>query len=94
MALTVAANATQPVPLGDLTLSCAVRLPEIELTLSEAYAFACPRAFTDILDSIGADTLDTVLSTFHLNEQPLLEGFEPSPTFAASLFSLTAYNAL
>ncbi len=91
---TVAVNATQPVPLGDLTLSCAVRLPEIELTLSEAYAFACPRAFTDILDPIGADTLDTVLSTFHLNEQPRLDGFEPPPTFGASVFRLTADNAL
>ncbi|MBK8028575.1 MAG: hypothetical protein IPK17_03500 [Chloroflexi bacterium] len=91
---TVDASATQPVPLGDLNLACAVRLPEIELTLSEAYAFACPRAFADILDPIGVDTLNTVLMTFRLNESPLLAGFEPPPTSTPSTLRLTPDNLL
>ncbi len=90
---TITENATQPVTLGGLELGCAVRLPPIDLTLREAYAFACPRAFADLVEPLGANTLESIFDTFRLNDQPLLNGFDtPVPT--PSQFRLTTENAL
>ena len=92
---------TAPITLEDLELSCAVRLPQIELTLREAYAFACPGAFSTLIDPLGARTLEAVFDTFRLNDLPLISGYDapaaaPSltPTVPPAPVRITADNAL
>lgn len=88
-------EATQPIALNDLNLSCAVRLPEIPLNLSEAYAFACPHAFADLVEPLGADVLESVFETFRLNETPLVSGFDtPIPPVEPPPLRVNDGNAL
>lgn len=72
-------DATQPMTLNNLDLRCAVRLPEVELTLSEAYAFACPRPFATLAHDLERATVDAAYDTFHLRDFPSLPGFESIP---------------
>ncbi len=58
--------AAQPVQVDDLTLTCAVRLPNVALSLREAYAFGCPSPFTTLADALGSDGIETTLDTFQL----------------------------
>lgn len=65
-------NATAPVPINGLELTCAVRLPPMALTLRDAYAFACPQPFSMIVSELGVETVQAVFDTFRLDEpQPL-----------------------
>lgn len=56
--------ATQPYILGDLTLRCAVTLPDIALTLSEAYTFGCPTPLASTAQQMGQSAVEAVLDTF------------------------------
>ena len=70
-------DATIPVELNGLELNCAVRLPPMALTLREAYGFACPAPFANLVDQLGIPTVQAVFDTFRLEgAQPL---FLPSP---------------
>jgi peptidoglycan glycosyltransferase len=68
-------NATSPYLLNALTLNCAVRLPEIALTLRDAYSFACPNAFASLIDSLEIDVIQATFDTFQIESMPTLEGY-------------------
>jgi peptidoglycan glycosyltransferase len=62
-------NATSPVTLGDAdetasVLSCAVRLPQTDLTLRDAYAFACPAPFAQYTEAANQAVVQGALDTF------------------------------
>lgn len=84
--------ATLPVMLDELELTCAVRLPPMPLTLRDAYAFACPRPFAELIDPVGTDTLETVLQTFRLNDPPALISVSP-PAVTPSPLRVTSGSA-
>lgn len=75
-------QATDPVALADLQLSCAVRLPSMPLPLRDAYTFACPNAFKALALDLGAATVQATVDTFRLDKQPTLPGFVPDSTSA------------
>lgn len=85
-------NATRPVQVNGVTLNCAALLPSRALTLREAYAFACPAPFADLINSLGFSTVQAAFDTFRLHQPPALPGFvaEPDdrPTPTAQLFRL------
>lgn len=68
-------GATQPYALNGLQLECAVRLPEIPLTLREAYAFACPSPFAQLTEHLGEEAIQATFDTFHFTDLPTLQGF-------------------
>lgn len=70
-------GATQPVRIDDLTLNCAVRLPNITLNLRQAYDFACPASFAQLASSLGVPVVSATFDTFHLYDPPTLAGFVP-----------------
>lgn len=69
-------NAAAPFEIDDLELRCAVRLPEIELTLTDAYAFACPAPFAQLADTLGGAVIEATFDTFRLQQYPTLPGYE------------------
>jgi penicillin-binding protein A len=69
------AGAGRALAIDDATLTCAVRLPDIPLTLRESYAFACPSAFARLAADLGAPAVDATFQTFHLTEPLTLPGF-------------------
>ncbi len=75
-------QATDPVMLDNLELSCAVRLPSMALPLRDAYTFACPNAFRTLALDLGAETVRATVDTFRLDKQPTLPGFVPEATTA------------
>lgn len=88
---TTFANAAAPYSLDNIDLRCAVRLPEIEFTLTDAYAFACPSPFAQLADALGGAVIEATFDTFRLQEYPTLPGYEqidptvtvqPTPTTA------------
>jgi peptidoglycan glycosyltransferase len=76
-------QASAPVTLGQEQLSCAVRLPELTLTLREAYTFACPRPYQELASDLGAETMQAMIDTFRLTQPSTLAGFVPSPIAAS-----------
>lgn len=68
--------ATRPVEVNDLTLNCAVRLPDIPLSLRDSYAFACPFPFAVLGEALGPTALDAMLNTFRLTQPPSLPGYD------------------
>jgi peptidoglycan glycosyltransferase len=72
-------TATQAVNVGGVEIDCAVRLPEMPLTLSDAYAFACPAPFAALVDALGTDVIEASFDTFRLGNLPALEGFDTLP---------------
>lgn len=72
-------NATRPVQVNDVTLNCAALLPSRPLTLREAYTFACPAPFAELVNKLGFSTVQSAFDTFHLNEPPTLPGFADAP---------------
>jgi peptidoglycan glycosyltransferase len=75
---TIITNVTRPVTTGDLELDCALRLPPLDLSLREAYAFACPYPFTELATTLGADKISETFHLFHLGEPFALPGFTPN----------------
>jgi peptidoglycan glycosyltransferase len=72
-------DATVPVQIDDLTVSCALRLPVMELSLRDAYAFACPLPFENLAQQLGVQAVTGALELLHLNEPPTLEGYTVQP---------------
>jgi peptidoglycan glycosyltransferase len=69
-------NATAPVLLDDLGLTCALPLPDMPLTLREAYAFACPSPFVGLGQQLGVGQVQGIFDTFRAGDLPTLPGFE------------------
>ena len=80
---------TNPVLLDGDQFTCAVRLPAMSLTLREAYGFACPNPFAQLANQLGAATVQATMDTFHLSQQPTLEGFDTVPTVTVELPTAT-----
>ena len=76
-------QATEPIVIDDLELGCAVRLPPIELTLREAYAFACPQSFAALVESLGVEAITAPFDTFQLADAPTVAGFAVLPAPSA-----------
>lgn len=68
-------GATESVIVDDLTLGCAVRLPEMDLSLREAFIFTCPKMFADFVSDQGPETLDAIWRTFNFGQQSELNAF-------------------
>lgn len=73
-------NATDPVQLEEIELSCALRLPFSQLSLRDAYAFSCPLPFTQLAQQLGTQAFDNMIQTFHLDSPVELRGYFPAPT--------------
>ncbi len=80
-------QATDPVQLPDLEVSCAVRLPFDELSLREAYAFSCPKPFAQLAENIGSETVDAILNTFRFNQPPEIADFQFQSTAEDTLLT-------
>jgi peptidoglycan glycosyltransferase len=72
--------ATQPVHVANVELRCAAILPTKALTLREAYTFGCPNPFSQLARDLGAEGIDAIFHTFHLDSPPTLPGFVVQPT--------------
>jgi penicillin-binding protein A len=70
--MTIIPNATRPVALEDLEMNCAVRLPELDLSLRDAYGFACPYPFLQLANQLGMSAVEDTLTLFHFDEPPTL----------------------
>jgi peptidoglycan glycosyltransferase len=87
------ADATAAVGLNGLEVSCAVRLSTIALSLRDAYAFACPKPFDELVDTLGPNTINAVFDTFRLAiPQPLFRptSIQPEETLEAATFEVSA----
>ena len=76
---TVIENATDTVQLANVDVACAVRLPEMELALRDAYAFACPKPFEELAETLDRQKVQDTFVTFQLNRPPTLDGFVVQP---------------
>lgn len=75
------ADASAPLELNGLEMTCAVPLPPLDLTLREAYAFACPRAFETLVRQLGGAVVYDTFNQFAVDRRPALLGtFDLSPT--------------
>lgn len=68
-------DATVPVTVDDLEISCAVRLRGVPLSLRESYGFACPKPFVELAEQLGENRFASALRTFHFGTQPTLPGY-------------------
>ena len=77
-------DATIPVQIDDLMVSCALRLPVMELSLRDAYAFACPLPFENLAQQLGIQSITNALELMHLTVPPTIEGYtvqlQPTPS--------------
>jgi peptidoglycan glycosyltransferase len=91
-------NAAAPLQLGDLTLSCAFALPDLELTLRDAYAFACPSPFAALVTQLDVSGVQGLFDTFRIGALPALIGAEtaaaPLGVTPNSQVSITSDNLL
>lgn len=72
-------NATRPIQVNGVRLNCAALLPSRPLTLREAYAFACPAPFADLINKLGFNTVQATFDTFRLHQPLSLPGFVAEP---------------
>lgn len=72
-------DATSPLQLDDLDLSCAVPLEARALSFRESFTFGCPRAFADLTQRLGPETVNAIFSTFTMSNPPSLSGFVVQP---------------
>jgi len=82
---TVIDNATDAVQLDNVDMTCAVRLPEMPLTLRDAYAFACPKPFEELAATLNREKVQDTFVTFRLNRPPTLDGFPAQPQIEPSV---------
>lgn len=68
-------DAAAPVTLGNVVLQCVTAPPIPSLTLAEAYAYTCPAPFAEMVNTVGRDTIQTVLNNFQLTHLTTLPGF-------------------
>ena len=76
----VFANASAPVMLAELELSCALAPPTFALNLDQAYAYNCPAPFAEIADRLGVESVQAILEAFLLGQSPSLPGFVAETT--------------
>lgn len=62
-----------------VTLRCATPPPSNRLTLTEAYAFACPGPFADLFQTLGAGAIEDTFDLFALEQPNVLPGFAAQP---------------
>ncbi len=81
-------NATRPILLGDVVLSCETPSATATLTLQEAYELGCPSPFVDLVNQLDGENIGTSFSHFQLGEPFLLPGFvspiQVQPTVSAN----------
>ncbi len=68
-------NAAQRVRLNNIELGCAAAPPTEMLSLRQAFAYGCPYPFAQLAEVLGIDTVQAVLTAFHLQERLPLEGY-------------------
>jgi peptidoglycan glycosyltransferase len=78
-------NATMPVQADNVAISCALRLPTMELSLRDAYAFACPLPFENLAIQLGVQPIVNTFELVRIYDPPVLQGFvapapQPLPT--------------
>jgi peptidoglycan glycosyltransferase len=83
-------EATRTIQLSDVAVTCAVRLTSSSLSLREAYAFACPSPFASLAQSLGSETLEVMLQTFHYDQPAVIPGFQFTQPSGESLISTQA----
>ena len=66
-------EATAPIALNGLTLSCSVRLPIQALTLRDAYAFGCPAPFAELAQGESSSFVNEALDMMRTLEDYTLE---------------------
>ncbi|MGQ9887582.1 MAG: penicillin-binding transpeptidase domain-containing protein [Aggregatilineales bacterium] len=86
------AGATVPVNTAGAALTCALRLPELALTLREAYGFACPEPFRQLALALGSESVQAAFDMFHFGQPPALAGFEFQAISDADAFEITDNN--
>ncbi|HEX2620943.1 MAG TPA: penicillin-binding transpeptidase domain-containing protein, partial [Phototrophicaceae bacterium] len=70
-------DATQPLKLDGLTLSCSLQPPGSDLTLAEAYAYGCPFSFATLFNQVDPLRIQESFSLFRLDTPYILPGFTP-----------------
>lgn len=68
------ADAATPVQVNDLRLSCGRTPPVEDLTFQQAYVYACPRPFTQLIIQLSPEVIDEALWRFGLLTPPHLLG--------------------
>jgi peptidoglycan glycosyltransferase len=68
-------DASTPVMVADVSLGCALQPPSSTLTLLDAYAYGCPRAFATLIEASNPTTLRHLVGVFHLNQLPTIADF-------------------
>ena len=85
-------NANQSVRIGSLSLNCYTSIST--LTLSTAYANACPAPFADLGAALGETELLSITERWHLDTPPALEiRTAAALTATSALTSVEALNA-
>jgi peptidoglycan glycosyltransferase len=74
---TITADASAPVLIDDLTIRCGLTPSARDLTLIQAYAYACPRPFALLSRQLNPQTLERLLLSFGLNQPAMIAGFSP-----------------
>lgn len=87
-------DATLPVTINGLTLTCALPLPPMSLSLRDAFAFACPRPFETLSNSLGDSTVYAAIETLQLDRTPaLLEIFRTAPLQGITVTPAPSFSA-
>lgn len=81
-----------PVQLNDLTLSCVLSPPQIELTLADAFVYGCPAPFSQLAPVIDVEQLETRFETFRLTDPPILEDMMTDTVPSQRPLNLTRSN--
>jgi peptidoglycan glycosyltransferase len=75
-------NAAAPITVDKVTLNCAKTPPKSALTLGEAYTFACPLPFAQLVEQLGTNKVEDIFNAFRVNHPPTLSGFVAVPAEA------------
>jgi peptidoglycan glycosyltransferase len=68
-------RATQSVLVGDIPLEC-ITFPNVQtLNLRQAYIFGCPYPFAKLTENLGPATIQSIFTTFGINQPVTLPGF-------------------
>ncbi len=68
-------QATAPVQVGEVTLTCVETPQAAALTLLEAYQFGCPSPFAQLISQLGLETVAATYDLFRFDVAPELPGF-------------------
>lgn len=72
-------DATRPVEVGDVRLTCVEQPPADLLTIFDALTFGCPAPFADFAEQIGYDAIASTLRLIRPDVPPTLNGFITEP---------------